>query len=66
MSVEQRIGDFHAELIGVNREDARHDDGPFNEIKSVLQHKVLFELDQDVFHADYLASVLRFGVLDER
>jgi len=38
-------------------------DGPSNE--SPQQYKELFQLDQDVFHPDYVANDLRFGVLEE-
>lgn len=57
MSVEKLIGDLLAELIGVSP------DGPSNE--SPQQYKELFQLDQDVFHPDYVANDLRFGVLEE-
>jgi len=58
MSVEKLIGDLLAELIGVSP------DGPSNE--SPQQYKELFQLDQDVFHPDYVANDLRFGVLEEQ
>ena len=57
MSVEKLIGELLAELTGVNP------DGPFNE--SLQQHKELFQLDRDIFHPDYVANDLRFGVLEE-
>ncbi len=57
MSVEKLIGDLLAELTGVSP------DGPSK--VSPPQHKELFQLDQDVFHPDYVASNLRFGVLEE-
>ncbi|VVO51410.1 hypothetical protein [Pseudomonas fluorescens] len=57
MSVEKLIGELLAELTGVSL------DGPLNE--SPQQYKELFQLDQDVFHPDYVANDLRFGVLEE-
>ncbi|EJM15060.1 hypothetical protein PMI22_04380 [Pseudomonas sp. GM21] len=58
MSVEKLIGELLAELTGVSL------DGPLNE--SSQQHKELFQLDQDVFPADYVTNDLRFGVLEEQ
>jgi len=60
MSVEQLIGDLLAELTGVSPEE------PFNQNERLPQYKALFQLDQDVFHPDYVANNLRFGVLEER
>jgi hypothetical protein len=60
MSVEQLIGDLLAELTGVRPDE------PFNENERVRQNKALFQLDHDVFHPDYVANNLRFGVLEER
>ncbi|WP_223521099.1 hypothetical protein [Pseudomonas sp. GL-B-19] len=59
MSVEKLIGELLAELTGVSP------DGPFNENERLQQHNELFQLDQDVFHPDYVANDLRFGVLEE-
>ena len=58
MSVEKLIGELLAELTGVSL------DGPSNE--SPQQYKELFQLDQDVFHPDYVANDLPFGVLEEQ
>ncbi|CRL51799.1 MULTISPECIES: hypothetical protein [Pseudomonas] len=60
MSVEQLIGDLLAELTGVSPDE------PFNQNERLPQYKALFQLDQDVFHPDYVANNLRFGVLEER
>jgi hypothetical protein len=59
MSVEQLIGELLAELTGVSPDES------LNENERLPQNKALFELDQDVFHPDYVANNLRFGVLEE-
>jgi len=59
MSVEQLIGDLLAELTGVIPDDL------VTENERPPQNKDLFQPDQEVFHPDYVANDLRFGVLEE-
>jgi taurine dioxygenase len=55
-----------AELVGVNLAQAAHDDGLFDEIRSLLlRHKVLFLRDQDIGRSDHVAFARRFGELED-
>ncbi|HVL01998.1 MAG TPA: TauD/TfdA family dioxygenase [Dongiaceae bacterium] len=66
MRVEQLTCSIGAELLNVNVSDAIHDDGLFDEIKSLLlQHKVLFLRDQNISRAQHVAFARRFGNLED-
>ena len=66
MRVEQLTCSIGAELLNVNVSDAIHDDGLFDEIKSLLlQHKVLFLRDQNISRAKHVAFARRFGNLED-
>ena len=66
MRVEPLTASIGAELVGVNLAHAAHDDGLFNEIRSLLlKHKVLFLRDQDISRSDHVAFARRFGELED-
>jgi len=66
MRVVPLTASIGAELVGVNLAHAAHDDGLFNEIRSLLlEHKVLFLRDQDIGRSDHVAFARRFGELED-
>jgi taurine dioxygenase len=66
MRVVPLTASIGAELFGVNLAHAAHDDGLFNEIRSLLlEHKVLFLRDQDIGRSDHVAFARRFGELED-
>ncbi|WP_166363430.1 hypothetical protein [Pseudomonas akapageensis] len=60
MHIERLTGSFDAELRGVTPVDAVPQDGRLNETAGLLQQKVQFELDSDIFRPDYMTLYLRF------
>jgi taurine dioxygenase len=66
MRVERLTCSIGAELIGLNLADAVHDDGLFDEIRSLLlEHRVPFLREQDISRADHVAFARRFGELED-
>ncbi|QSX76013.1 TauD/TfdA family dioxygenase [Lysobacter arenosi] len=66
MRAEQLTCAIGAELVGVDLADAIHDDGVFEELRSLLvRHKVLFLRDQDITRAEHVAFARRFGELED-
>src|SRR5262249_5120779 len=62
MRVEQLTCAIGAELTGLHLADAVHDDGLFAEIRAaLLQHRVLFLLDQEISRAEHVAFARRLG-----
>jgi hypothetical protein len=63
---EENLTDvFDSSVMGVSIIHPLNDEGQLNHNKNLRHRKELFQLDQAVFHPDFIAFALRFGAMED-